>query len=211
VLCLHDHDIERSRFEAIFLSQRITAALLSDPTIAEYDLELDPPSDSGACPTFDSVCFAGILAPAHGNSFELTWSNFEFVRFLAWGFEDREIYQSLLDFGRELNCSNAAERLSLAASFQFSTSIEIDCLALHCHELNQTILKSMSYEALREVLTSDKLSLFSEDSLLDALLELGDEYASLIAHDSAEYLSVAGINRLLDSILLSVIGGELWL
>jgi hypothetical protein len=54
------------------------------------------------------------------------------------------------------------------------------------------------------------LRLDSEDSLLDFILELGHDYFDLLGSVSTEYLSVSGIDRLLDSISLEEVDCELW-
>jgi hypothetical protein len=86
------HAIVCSCFEASFLSPRITAALVNDPTIDKYDLEI------GDCPSIDSNCVSALLPLSRNCSFELNSSSFAGVQGLAKSLGNRELCESLLDF-----------------------------------------------------------------------------------------------------------------
>jgi hypothetical protein len=73
-LRMGDSSVGCSRFEASFLCPRITAALLSDPTITEYHLECYP---EGLNVDADPGCLSGVLSLARNGSFELNSGNFE--------------------------------------------------------------------------------------------------------------------------------------
>jgi hypothetical protein len=69
----------------------------------------------------------------------------------------------------------------------------------------------LSRRDLEEVVRSDKLRIETEDSLLALVLELGEDYADLLGSLQSEYLSVSGIDRLLNSISLWDVDESLWL
>jgi hypothetical protein len=111
----------------------------------------------------------------------------------------------------ELTISNVSERLSVAESLEVSSSIEIEYLATHFYEADLHRVKSLSQSCLNEVLMSPKLQIRSEDSLLDIVLELGRDYFGFLGHVRSEYLSISGIDRLLNAISIDEVDAGLWL
>jgi hypothetical protein len=63
--------------------------------------------------------------------------------------------------------------------YDLPASREIWYLAAHFFELDGSVLKSMSYETVREIIPSDQLRVSSEDSLLDVFLDIGNGYTDL--------------------------------
>jgi hypothetical protein len=110
----------------------------------------------------------------------------------------------------ELTGSNVSGRFLLAESLEIPPLAEIDFLASHFSQVNLDVLKSLSHSCLQEVLRSPKLQILSEDSLLDSILELGRDYFELLGTLRSEYLSVTGIDRLLNAISIEEVDGELW-
>jgi hypothetical protein len=111
-LIVGDQRFECSRFEVAFLSPRITTLLLQDPTIDEYELEVDVDPDQA----FDSECVNGLISLSRNQSFQLTESNFDLVKMIAKIFGNSELCEMLSSFGtagEEVNSSNVVERLSL--------------------------------------------------------------------------------------------------
>jgi hypothetical protein len=203
-----EHEVVCNRFEASFLSPRITATLLNDPTITEYEVDVDE------CGSFDANCVSGLLSLSRNGSFELNSSNFETTKFLSKVFGNRELSDHLVAFVEDneaLSDSNVVARLSLAEFLETSGSREIEYLASHFYEIDRDLLKSLRHENLHEVIRSGKLQIESEDSLLDFVLELGDDFIDLLGCVRTEYLSVSGIDRLLTSISLSELDDSLWL
>jgi hypothetical protein len=201
-----DWKVECSRLEASFVSPRITAALLNDPTISEFEVEIDARLGSA-----DPVSWLSSLLRT--GSFEVTRSNFESVRWIAKELGNRELYEALWEFindGEELNCSNAGERLSLAEFLEVSPLREIEYLASHFHEAEGNVLKSLKHEYLRSILESEKLRIETEDSLMDFVVELGRDYFDLLGLIRSEYLSESGIDRLLTTISIVDVDGKLW-
>jgi hypothetical protein len=161
------HSVGCSRFEASFLSPRITAALLNDPTITEYELEL------GDCCECDWNCVSGLLSLSRNGSFDLTSLNFSSVKSVVKALGNRQLGESLIACAHEneeINESSAVTRLALADFLEVSTSAEIDYLASHFYEIDHNLLKSLSHRDLLAVLSSAKLQVETEDSLLNFLL-----------------------------------------
>jgi hypothetical protein len=148
-----DSKVECSRLEASFVSPRITAALLNDPTISEFELEIDPRFASA-----DPVSWLSSLLMT--GSFEVTRSNFESVRWIAKELGNGELCEALWEFNNdveELNFSNAGERISVAEFLEVSPLAEIEYLASHFYEVDGNVLKSLNHECLRSILESEKL------------------------------------------------------
>jgi hypothetical protein len=206
-LRIGNHTFECSRFEATFLSPPITSALLSDPTIEEYDLGLEI-GDS-----FDCDSMRRLLSLARNGSFEVTDSNFEFVKCVVRSLGNRELTEGLMAFANargDLNHSIVFEGLALAQFLDVSAAAEIDYVACHFYELDGQCFRCLSEDTLREILGSEKLRLYSEDSLLDFVIELGHGYFYLLGFVRSEYLSFLGIDRLLKSISLNDVDESLW-
>jgi hypothetical protein len=135
------------------------------------------------------------------------------VRFVVKSLGNRELCESLIDFAHtneEISESNVFARLSLADLLEASTSSEIDYLASHFWTIERSVLKSLSHRDLMAVVSSAKLQVETEDSLLDFVLEVGDDNLDLLGYVRSEYLSSSGIDRLLNSISLSEIDEGLW-
>jgi hypothetical protein len=196
-----------SRFEASFLSPRITAALSADPTLDEFEIDIDDSDDSV------SDLMEQFLSLSRNGSFEVTPANFSFVKCLAKSFWNRELCELLFSLdsaSTDLNSSTVSGRLSLAADLDLFPAREIDYLASHFFETDADLLRSLSRERLEQILQSEKLQIESEDSLLDFVLGLGSDWLSLLGWVRSENLSVSGVDRLLNAICLTDVDSELW-
>jgi hypothetical protein len=196
-----------SRSEAAFISPRITALLLQDPTIDEYEIEV------GSDHEFAPGTILGLISLARNGVLEVTKSNVGLVKRIAKSLENSELCEALKEFvteGGEVNSSNVVERLSLSESLGVDRSEALDYLASHFYGIDGSLLLTVSHEDLRNVLRSEQLRIWSEDSLLDFILERGFEYFDLLGCLRTEYLSQAAMSRLLESISPDEIGAELW-
>jgi hypothetical protein len=212
-LIVGNQRFECSRFEIAFLSPRITTLLRQDPTIDEYELDLNVDIDVDSDQEFDSECVNGLLALSRNGSFELTESNFDLVKVIAKSFGNSELCETLASFGtagEEVNSSNVIERLSLREFLEVSVSSELDYLSSHFYEIDVNVLKHVCHNDLNKILRSGELRISSEDSLLDFILTLGTDYFDLLGCLHCEYLSRSGMRRLLDSISRYDIDDELW-
>jgi hypothetical protein len=204
-----EHSISCSRFEASFLSPRITTAIFNDATLSEYELDVDVEKPEG----FDLNCLTEVVSLSRNRSFSLTSSNFECLKAVGKSLGNVELCDQLMEFTRgtsELTISNVSARLAVAESLEVSPSMEIEYLASHFYEIDENIVKSLSHSSLKEVLESDGLQLRSEDSLLNLILSPGGDYFDLLGCVRSEYLSVSGIDRLLNLISIEEVDGLLW-
>jgi hypothetical protein len=126
---------------------------------------------------------------------------------------NQELSEQLMEFARgtgQLASSTVRERLSVAEFLDVSPLPEIEYLASHFYEVDVNVLKGLSHSCLSEVLESDKLHLRSEDSLLDSILALGRDYFEFLGSVRSEYLSVSGIDRLLNAVSIEEVDHALW-
>jgi hypothetical protein len=204
VLQIGSERIKCSRFEAAFLSPRITSILLADPTVEEYEIKVE---------SVEKVNLDSLLSLSRNGSFEVSESNFEFLKGIAKSLGNQELCEALKQFNserEELNTSNVCERLSLSRVLEVSACQEIDYLASHFYELDENLLKVMELKDLTEILRSDQLRILSEDSLLGFVLELGQGCFELLGCLHTEYLSPSAMSRLLESVSLEEVDTNLW-
>jgi hypothetical protein len=206
-LRLGSEQFECSRFEASFLSPRIAAVLLQDPTTEEYEIEMDPDHE------IDGECVNGLIALARNGSIEITQSNFDLLAHLAKSLGNSELCEALQQFrteGVEVNSSNVGERLAIGEVLDICVSGELDYLSAHFYEIDPSILRQIGDDHLRDILRSAQLRLSSEDALLEFILDLGPGHLDLLGCLQTEYLSDIGMERLLESISPAEIEDDLW-
>jgi hypothetical protein len=200
---------ECSRFEAAFISPRIAAILLQDPTIDKYEVDIEVNSDED----IGSECVNGLISLSRNSSLEVTESNVEFLKRIAKSLGSSELCEIVKEFiteGEALSSSNVLERLSLCESLEVSGSRELDYLSAHFYEIDKSVLQELRHDDLKKVIESEQLRLFSEDALLDLILELGAEYSDLLGCVQTEHLSRTGMSRLLDSVPREQMDDALW-
>jgi hypothetical protein len=208
-LLLRDDKFQCSRFEAAFLSPRITAALLQDPTMEEYEIGVEAGSDE----EFASDSVASLISLSRNGSLELTESNFASVKRIAKSLGNSELCEALWGFkieGEDVSHLNVVDRLSLCDFLSVAGSRELDYLSSHFYEIDRAVLEQVSHADLRKVLESEHLRIDSEDALLDFLFELGTDYFDLLGCLQTEYLSRAGMSRLLETISREEVDESLW-
>jgi hypothetical protein len=198
------HRFECNKFEAAFLSPTVTNLLVNDCMLCEYDL--------GDC-DLDSDTFHEFLSICRGSSFVVTDSNFESIKSLSKSLgndELRDILFSSRFSDNDLTVEDSIKRVEFHRLFECSSSTEIDFLASHFFEIDESFLRSLDLPVFEAVVSSESLKLLDEDSLLTAILDFGSSGLSLLHHIQSEYLSVDGINRLLNSISFDDLNKDLW-
>jgi hypothetical protein len=208
-LLIGGQQFECSRFEIAFHSPRITTLLRQDPTIDEYEIEIE--LDSGQ--EFDGESVTTLLSLSRNASFQLTESTFDLVTQIAKSLGNSELCETLAEFrteGEELMSSNVIDRLTLREFLEVSVSDELDYLSSHFYEIDVNVLRQLSHSDLNKTLRSPQLRICSEDSLLDFVLHLGTDYFDLFGCLHCEYLSQSRMARLLESISRYEIDDELW-
>jgi hypothetical protein len=200
---------ECSRFEAAFISPRITELLLQDPTIDEYEIEVEVDNADG----IDWECVRSLFSLSRNGLFEVNETNFEIVKQISKSLGNRELCETLKEFANEvdeMNSSNVVERFLLCEFLDICGYEEFDYLCSHLFEIDRNIFRKLKHSELKKIVQSNELRIFSEDWLLDLILELGTDYFDLLGCVHTEYLSQGGISRLLESISREQIDDNLW-
>jgi hypothetical protein len=195
-----------SKFEASFLSPHIAELLSNDSGLNEYEID---------CPGYDDDVFSfpDFLSLARGSALILSGRNSGAMKMIAKSLRNHELYEALCDFqigAVELSPTNVFERLSLRSSFDMDCHSEIEYIASHFYEVDRDLLKSMDAEFLKRIVSSDCIRLRDEDFLLDFILDIGMEGIGLLCYVQSEYLSVSGIDRLLNAVSFDSLDTGLW-
>jgi hypothetical protein len=93
---------------------------------------------------------------------------------------------------------------------ELDRSDELEFIASHFYEVDQSSFEDFSIEWLEEILMDDSLRMESEDWLLDYLISHGSLGHRLLCHVRYEQLSVSGICKFLSNISVSDITFQLW-
>jgi hypothetical protein len=83
-------------------------------------------------------------------------------------------------------------------------------VATHFYSLKAAELSLFSVECLLDVVSSDNLVISDEDSLLEIILELGEEYYSLLDYVRYEFLSEEGICKFVNCIQFNCVNETMW-
>jgi hypothetical protein len=166
-----------------FLSPKIARCLATDRTFCEY-----------AITTLDCLhCFDEFLLLGKGSMIPITPNNCVQLLQLAEELENDEICSfirnSISRTDSNLTVPLALQHLRLELHFGFTTSPAAHFLSSHLAECSIDELRSLSVECLHAILSSESLSLVSEDWLCSVLLQLGSNYFSLFEFVHFEFLS----------------------
>jgi hypothetical protein len=197
---------ECSKFQASFLSPRVTSLLLNDATLSEYEIE-------GVGPCTDGFSFRDVLPLCHGGVISVTDSNYEFVTAVAKGLRNREMFETLIEFKfshLEKNVANVLLRVLKGKFFDSCSSEDIEYLASHYYEIDESLLKSLDMEELRRIVSSPSLRVKDEDSFLGFMLHLFPSDSRFLGYVRSEYLSPEGIDRLLNAVSSDNIDRSIW-
>jgi hypothetical protein len=206
-----DHRFECSKFEASFLSPRVTELLSNDSTICEYEIDISNFED---VTNLDSGSFTEFLSLSRGCKFRVTESNLSFAKCIAKVLGNRELCTKLISIqvgDVSLSLSNVLERLELLKFFECCYSNEIEYLASNFYQLDPNIFQSIDFDDLELILSNNSLQLLDEDSLLNFILNHESTFHSLLRYVRSEYLSVSGINLFLNSISLDDVTSDIWI
>jgi hypothetical protein len=190
------------RFQALYLSPRVSRALTSDPTIDLFLL-------NGA----DSKSFDMIQHLIRGEAFLLTESNFKSARLLAAGLGNEEFNEQVMEFERkvsELDLLNCVVRLNNRLQLGLEFSKEAAFIGAHFSELRPTNLQQLNIAALKEILEGDSLQIESEDELLDFVLGLDQDFGCLLGAVRLCFLGSESIDRLFAVISPLTCDRKLW-
>jgi hypothetical protein len=199
--------IECNLFQACFISKAIHRLLMSDRTICKFELEAHEYSVD-ICEEFSKFIKSGSLELNENNC-----KDFEFVFRIL---ENEELQKEIDDFefGKgEVDINNCISRLENKVRNKCNIDEELNFIASHFYMFNSRELerlKNNKIEVLERILSSENLLLKDEDSLVEFISSLGEEYSELYDYVEFEFLSVKGIETFLSCFSLESIDSILW-
>jgi hypothetical protein len=196
---------ECNRFQAAFMSKAIHRAISADSTITEFEIV-------GYESNLDVVNeFSRLMK---GSSLVITESNCENWELIARVLENDELLDPIIKFetGEEaLSLSNCLFRFELRMRNRLDTTEELKFIAAHFYEFDSSALEKLQeFDILEQVISSDNLCLKDEDSLVEFISLLGEEYSNLFDYVECQFLSLKGIDKFLSKVSLEKVKGRVW-
>jgi hypothetical protein len=198
--------IQCNSFQACFISKTIHRLLCSDNTVAKFEVGLREYS-SDVCEEVSRFIKSGCI--------EINESNCKDLKFVFGVLDNDEILNRLIEFelGKELSNSNCIRRLKQKEESKCKFGDELEFIASRFYEFESSeleVLRGFSVEILAKVLSSENLCLKDEDSFVEFISSLGEEYASLYDYVEFRFLSVKGIDQFLGSFSLEGMNERVW-
>ena len=190
-----DREYPCSRFQAVFISQRVCRLLQSDALVDRILIDL--PKEGGSVDE--------IMSLMNGESITITEENLQFVKKCARALENDYLLQEVvrITLEDELDISNVFQRIRLKKESHLDCHEEYEFLAAHFCDLDTEVIESsLSSCDLDQVLASDKLIVESEDALFSVLNRLigerGGDYVTLLRHVRFPLLGKDNLRLFLD-------------
>jgi hypothetical protein len=174
-------------FIAEFLSPKISRRRKSDPTLTEFIIDIDDPSDD----------FSKVLSLGSGLPLQRYELNQEVMTKICCQLGNQELLDAIVPtFHDDLTCHNVLNRLLFLAENHMNYEAELDFAALHFSELqtNKTDqLNKLSADQLYGIISRKSLTIRCEDSLWEFIdnnwTKLMADTSSFLEFIHFEYLS----------------------
>jgi hypothetical protein len=202
-----DKKIECNRFQACFISDAIHRALSGDNTIDKFEVE--------DCECRSEV-LEGISGLMKGFPIVINEENCYELERIFRVLDNNEILNSVVKFeigDGKISASNCIFRLKIKKEHRLESEEELEYISSHLYKLDSqelSKLKEFGAETLEMIMSSEKLRLRDEDSLLELILSFGSEFANLYDYIEFQFLSLNGIDKFLSSIKLEEISCNVW-
>jgi hypothetical protein len=194
-----------SRFQAAFISKAVHRLLCSDFTIDSFALT---GVEDGASDFFNIIC-----ALIEGRPIVLDESNCERVSRVGEVLENDELLAFVMKFQESveaISVSNCISRLRMRVRTGLKIEEALKFVASHFYELEIEELKGLTNDLLEAVVSHSDLRLIDEDSFLEFIFSLGDEYSTLYGYVEFRFLSISGIDKFLSRISKENCDSQIW-
>ena len=194
------------RFQACFLSNRVSRLLSSDCCISRLSLKI---SDGMGH-------FKDVMSLMNGNEISITPANAPFLEACARELECDELLGRIISLQLDSDVSlwNVADRIRIKGESHLDYKSEIDFLASHFYEVGLDVLRRLRISDLELVLVNSQLKLESHDQLYDLIRSLaddcGDDYFILLRHVQCKQLSESRRSQFLDQIFPDLVDAAVW-
>jgi hypothetical protein len=194
-----------TRFQAVFISPRVHWLLQQDQTSTSFFVEW-----TSRAMKEDRV-FEFLSDLMNGKPIERLASEVEGLCDVATALGNTELLDWLIRDADPLNRLTVCGRLKRNSAVGGSVDEEVEFAASHFYEIDAEDLKGIDVGLLELIVSSDRLQLESEGSLLTFILNLGLEDALvLVRYLLIESLSADGMSLLLDGFGESIFDRLVW-
>jgi hypothetical protein len=198
--------VECNRFQASFVSPAIHRVLCSDNTIDKFEV-------NGY--EFDFEVIEEFSRLMNGFSILINERNCESFRQLSRILENEELLGRIsFELGEEsITICNCCSRLKVKTDGRYDIEEEVEFIACHFYEFESRELdklKELNIDVLERIFGCDNLCLEDEESLVEFISSLGEEYSSLYGFIECRFLSVEGIDKFLSLISFEELDLRLW-
>jgi hypothetical protein len=182
------------------MSTAVERILRSDKTVNRFEIE-------GSEAYFEDIC-----ALVEGKSIIMSEKNCPYLQRLATIVEKEELLKKCLEFeiGKEISIANCIGKLETKQEFGCPIDAEIAFIASHFYEMDTEALKELKAETIENIVSHEDLCLRDEESLLEFVASLGEEYSFLYGYIECCFLTLEGIEEFLAEISEVSIDQRLW-
>jgi hypothetical protein len=170
-------------FIAAFLSPRIAALQVIDPTLHHFIIETDDPKHY----------FEDFLSLGRGSTLPFSPANCDFYRSVCADLRNREVFDATFQHPEEdITCENVVARLKYLSRAEENYQLEVDFCAVHFFELDSVKLSELNFDVLSAIVSHESLQLLNEDSLYDLIvsrISIDSRYSDLFANVRFHHLS----------------------
>jgi hypothetical protein len=191
-----------SKSQALFLSPAVERILAADSTVDRFRVNED------VAPEF----FDGIRSLMEGRSIILTEENCIGIWKIASALENEELLRKCAEFVEkgELSVENCVNRLKTKEEFGCPLDEELEFVAKHFYEVDTEELRELKQETIESIVSHEELCLEDEESLLEFVGSLGEDYSSLYGYVECRFLSLEGIETFLGRVDGAAINQRVW-
>jgi hypothetical protein len=175
----------------------------SDKTVNRFEVDLGVPVNGGLVNDIRSLM--------EGKSIIVSESNCRTLRRIAEIIDNEELLKKCYGFGKKgISVGNCIDRLKSKEEFGWSIEEELAFIASHFHELDTEELKELNTEIIESIVSHEDLCLRDEESLLEFISSLGEEYSFLYRYIECRFLSLEGIKNFISILDETNIDEGLW-
>jgi hypothetical protein len=193
------------RFQAGFLSPRVTKLILTDPTIEEFSLQ---DSDSKSKCKIDMI--ESLL---NSESLIVDEKNIEILDCLSDDLENVEMKEFVLQFvekSEPLTISNCLTRLKMKLKSGILVSEEKEFIAIHISDIEVEDLRQIEEELIKDILRLKSLRIENEDWLIELIFNLGPSYSKLLGEVRFEFLTQNSIDFFFENFCIENLDSDIW-
>jgi small GTP-binding protein len=196
------HECLCSRFQAAFISPRISDLLQCDVTVNVFVLEGVEDNESN---------IELLRSFLEGRVVTVTHANYSIIHEIASQLGNDELNRIIFDSqdsGDDLNESNAISRLTVKLIDRRPFEEEVRFIASHLCEIDS--VGSLSIEQLELILQSEFLQIESEEWLLNFIYDRGSDYRSLLRFVQCEFLGCESMAKYIELIDVECLNSMIW-